>query len=87
MTDIMHAAISGNPSLASRGRLIAVDDPIYGVVLIRWRIAAHRWKCAQDGLMTHADCPHAYAAALLLADVLLGLTPTTTTTEKENPNV
>lgn len=76
-------------SPGERARFVLVDDPDYedGVV-VRWRFAQpDPWRCPVDGHMTTADCAHTFAAALLIAEQLLGLTrvPELHPTAKESP--
>jgi hypothetical protein len=60
----------------SRSRLVRVTDPITGSVPVWLRSNRGQiWHCSACGPMVRADCAHAFAAALLLADEMLGLTP------------
>jgi hypothetical protein len=58
-------------------RLMFVEDPNTGTVLVRWRLSPSQnvWKCQQCGPMSTADCMHTFSAGLFLAQHLLGLTP------------
>lgn len=76
MTDVMPATIPGDPPVNLTNRLVLVEDPVLGVVPVRWRLAHTRWKCNECGPMKHTDCEHTFSAGLLLAERLLGLTPT-----------
>lgn len=64
-------------------RIVAVADR-GAEVLVRWRLAprvdAWRWRCGDCGPQNVASCPHAFAAALCLAEQLLGVTPVTDAT-------
>lgn len=54
---------------------LVVDDPdSSGRVVVKFRPGTSPpWTCAAHGPMTRAACAHTFAAALLLADELLGL--------------
>lgn len=52
---------------------VRVDDPA-GPVRVRWRLGrAQPWRCDACGAMATTDCRHTFAAGLLLAEELLGL--------------
>ncbi|UFN44518.1 hypothetical protein [Nocardioides okcheonensis] len=54
--------------------VVLVDDPA-GEVRVRWSLGRSRaWRCDTCGPMTTTDCPHVFAAGLLLAEEFLGLT-------------
>ena len=53
---------------------LEVDDPDLGPVFVRWRLGASSpFYCDDCGGQTEPQCRHAFAAALLLAELLLGL--------------
>jgi hypothetical protein len=53
---------------------VTVDDPA-GAVRVRWRLGrAQPWRCDSCGPQTTTACVHTFAAGLLLAEDLLGLT-------------
>jgi hypothetical protein len=60
-------------------QLLIVRDPTLGEVRVRWRFIpepdAWRWRCSACGAQRHPNCQHAFAAALHLAEYLLGLQP------------
>lgn len=59
----------------ARQHHVTVDDPDVGGVSVRWfgdREA--RWRCGIDGDQSEPDCAHTFAAALLLAEHVFGLT-------------
>lgn len=90
----LHAFVPQTPNRHELSRLVIVEDPHLGRVGVRWRPprpdAGWRYKCAACGRLELASCPHSFAAALVLATDLLGLsalavhhtphTPTTSTT-------
>lgn len=60
-------------------RLLVVQDPQLGGVPVRWRMAPALggwiWRCSACQTRTRtAGCAHTFAAALVLAQDLLGLT-------------
>ena len=56
-------------------RLVIVADPEHGDVKVRWVLGREQpYRCALCGPLTAATCRHTFAAALLLAEKLLGLT-------------
>jgi hypothetical protein len=79
MSDVaMASSIHGKPHASARSCLVLVEDPEHGTVAVRWRLTRNAWKCEIHGVMRRADCLHTFAAALLLADRLLGIKPSTT---------
>jgi hypothetical protein len=53
---------------------VTVEDAD-GEVRVRWRFGrAQGWRCDACGPMATTDCRHTFAAGLLLAEELLGLT-------------
>jgi hypothetical protein len=55
-------------------RHIVVADPIAGPVNVRFFIGRDEpWRCRLCGQQATATCPHAFSAALELAESLLGL--------------
>jgi hypothetical protein len=74
MTDVaMATTIHGQPRASAQSRLVLVEDPEHGTVAVRWRMTRNAWKCEVHGVMRRANCLHTFAAALLLADRLLGI--------------
>jgi hypothetical protein len=58
-------------------RLLVVTDPELGDIPCRWRLTPSHliWRCSACGPMERASCEHTFAAAMYLAEHLLGLTP------------
>lgn len=75
--DALAAEIVAALDLDRGERLVRVDDPEHarGVVLVRWKLGRREpWRCPVHGPQSAAECPHTFAAGLLLAENLLGLT-------------
>lgn len=71
---VLPARIVRPSSRQRTDRLVIVADPD-GEVEVRWRLGrADPWRCGAHGPQPRVACAHAFAAALLLADDLLGLT-------------
>jgi hypothetical protein len=96
MTDITDAYPSALPvTVPSQSirvdrpdRLLFVEDPDAGTVLVRWRLTPSEfvWRCGSCGPMAAAECVHTFSAGLFLATDLLGLTPAIPTPESQlNP--
>lgn len=59
----------------SINRVAFVTDPDLGDVRVRWQLGGESpWRCDACGRLDAADCAHTFAAGLLLAEQLLGLT-------------
>jgi hypothetical protein len=75
----MLAWTPARPSAYEATRLVIVQDPALGDVRVRWRIprpaGAWIWRCGACGCQVATTCPHTYAAALHLAETILGLFP------------
>ena len=55
--------------------LLIRDDEDPEPVRVRWTMRSRtRWRCDVHGPMRRAECSHTFAAGLVLADELLGLT-------------
>lgn len=75
---ILPATIPGVFRTSKRDRLVLVEDPDLGIVPVRWQLGHtrnRRWRCHACGPQITAECRHTYAAAMRLAEHLLGLTP------------
>jgi hypothetical protein len=62
------------PPNRDESRRVMVDDPA-GPVAVRWfpDSGHRRWRCRLHGDQDQTECPHTFAAAVLLAEQLLGL--------------
>lgn len=75
MAPVLPARLVGAEPRKFTDRLVIVTDPDVGPVNVRWSLGrAQAWRCRECGPMSHTDCLHTFAAAVLLAEHLLGLT-------------
>lgn len=74
MRHVLPAQIKAPTAPSVPERLVIVTDHD-ATVVVRWRLGRPRpWRCAECGPQETAECPHAFAASLALAETLLGLT-------------
>ncbi len=67
------ARLTGGQTERKVEAALIVDD--HGEdVLVRFKLG-RPWRCADCGPMERAECVHTFAAALVLAEQFLGLTP------------
>lgn len=79
MSDFRHltAALADTQPPGRRDRLLSVTDPEHpdGAVAVRWHYDSPTpYRCGACGPQDRAECEHTFAAGLVLADRLLGLT-------------
>jgi hypothetical protein len=72
---VLPARIDGAP-MNTRSKLVIVDDPDRGPVVVRWLAASEQWRCGTCGPMSRAECAHTFSAGLVLAESMFGLTRT-----------
>jgi hypothetical protein len=71
---VLPTRIPGNHHPNRRDRLVIVTDPDIGLVTVRWELGrTPLWRCRSCGPRDDADCIHTFAAAVRLAEDLLGL--------------
>lgn len=74
-TDTLPAAVVARYHLE---RFVEVTDADGTPVRVRWTLVRNGrgepWRCDEHGPMARALCDHTFAAGLVLADELLGLT-------------
>ena len=83
---VLPARIDGAP-MNTRSKLVIVDDPHAGPIVVRRLTGSQQWRCGHCGPMPRADCNHTFSAGLLLAEEMFGLTrrpDLQPTTESEN---
>jgi hypothetical protein len=73
--NVLPARIDGAP-MNSRSKLVIVEDPDRGPVVVRWLAGSEDWRCGTCGSMPRADCEHTFSAGLVLAEARFGLTRT-----------
>lgn len=65
----------GTSGKFARRRLVFVDPDGPDPVRVRWwQDRAYRWDCRMCGRQRDVECVHVFAAALLLAEEMFGLT-------------
>lgn len=75
--ELLPANAVKNPiSRSPHSRVVLVPGEDGAVVTVRWFYRQpRRWKCGECGHLELATCEHTFAAALLLAQELLGVQP------------
>jgi hypothetical protein len=73
--NVLPAEVMGRALRKSLDRRVVIQDPEAGPVTVRWQLGREQpWRCSDCGPMTDAECQHTFAAGLVLAEQLLGLT-------------
>lgn len=75
--NVLPVSMPGDQNPTGRDRLLLVADPVAGAVAVRWELGrVPMWRCKPCGPQYEVECAHTFAAALRLAQDLLGLEPT-----------
>jgi hypothetical protein len=72
---VLPARIDGAP-MNTPSKLVIVEDPDTGPVVVRWLAGSEDWRCGTCGPMSRAECAHTFSAGLVLAESMFGLTRT-----------
>jgi hypothetical protein len=75
-TSVLPASLVVDSSDPRYEYLVRVADPAEpSPVLVRWKLGRREpWRCVVHGRQAEVECEHTFAAGLLLAEHLLGLT-------------
>jgi hypothetical protein len=57
----------------TKSKLVIVEDPDAGPVVVRWLAGSEHWRCGRCGPMSRAGCEHTFSAGLALAESMFGL--------------
>lgn len=73
--NILPARHAATDKRQNRDELVVVTETDGREVLVRWTYKRPApWRCTDCGRMTTADCAHTFAAGVVLAEQILGLT-------------